>query len=160
MQNYSAITHTQVSWDSCSMKEVPLRVPWCSATPDMPLRLEIDLSIILVTAADTSQWNTQDLQKEVFKLQSMKDTKIPLRRRMTTAKPLFSYFHYLSSKQNRSQSLSIGSRRTGEKFKDHHFFYTHFFLVLPRVLLSIYFLSCSQWKEKCSKCCFIQKRQT
>lgn len=159
MQNYSAITRTQVSWDSCSMKEVPLRVPWCSATPDMPLRLEIDLSIILVTAADTSQWNTQDLQKEVFKLQSMKDTKIPLRRRMTTAKPLFSYFHYLSSKQNRSQSLSIGSRRMGKIQGPSLFLYT-FFLVLPRVLLSIYFLSCSQWKEKCSKCCFIQKRQT
>lgn len=37
------------------MKEVLLRVPCCSATPEMPLSLETDLSIILVTAADTSQ---------------------------------------------------------------------------------------------------------
>lgn len=42
--------------------------------------------------------------------------------RMATAKPILSYLQFPSNKQNRSQSLQTGNRRTEKKFnEDHHF---------------------------------------
>lgn len=58
----------------------------------VPHNLETDLNIILVSTADTSQWNPEDLEELVSKLRSKKDTKTPVRRSMETAKPIFSYF--------------------------------------------------------------------
>lgn len=160
MPKYSPITHThKVSWDSYSVEEIPR----CYATPEMPLNLEADLTVILISTADTSQWKPEDLQEWVSKLHSEKDTKIPLRRRMETAKLILSYFLHPSDKIGASPSQQ-GAERQGNPFQQGASFplpaFSTFFCNFLRALLWICYLSCSQRKEKCSECYFIQHRLT
>lgn len=58
---------------------------------------------------------------------------------------------------NRSQSLNR-EQKGREKIGRPLLFLHTFFKFFQEYWM--YFLSCSLWKEKCSKCCFIQKRQT
>lgn len=96
-----------------------------------PLSLETDLTIILVSTADTSQWNPEDLKKQVSKLHS----KIPLRR--TEMAQLLSYFWHPSNRQNRSQSLPTRSRRTGKAISTRSSAFFFFFNSSESVALNL-----------------------
>lgn len=105
--------HTHTDTHRASQESRPVQDP--SGFPvAVPHNLEADLNTILVSTADTSQWNPEDLEEWVSKLRSKKDTKTPVGRSMETAKQIFSYFRHPSDRQNRSQSLPTRSRRTAK----------------------------------------------